>query len=196
VSQATLNTILAGIAAFTGVVGIWLSIRHNRERAREREEDRQLSEEQLRLAQEQAARLPSLEVSDVLLLEIKEVADNRLHELVRETEEERAEEERTRREYEARLEEIQRRSPPYARDVERWSLENEFRLFLMGDRMGDRYEGPLPDKVVRVSLVNRGKIAAFEITGTFRFEAAYLEPLGYFTAACRTSTDKGRSSWW
>jgi hypothetical protein len=62
-SQEVLNIILAGIAAFTGVVGIWLSIQHHRQRTKEREEDHRLAEEQLKLAQEQAELRPNLAVS-------------------------------------------------------------------------------------------------------------------------------------
>jgi sensor domain CHASE-containing protein len=69
VSHETLNTILAGIAALTGVVVVWLTIRYNRQRRREREEDRQLVEEQLELARDQAEMRPNLRVSEVRLLE-------------------------------------------------------------------------------------------------------------------------------
>ncbi len=63
VSQETLNTVLAGIAALTGVASIWLSIKHHRQRTAEREEDHLLAEEQLRLAQEQSELRPRLVVS-------------------------------------------------------------------------------------------------------------------------------------
>lgn len=72
-SQETLNTILAGVAALTGVVGIFLSLRYERNRCREREEDRLLVEEQLGLARYQAEMRPGLVVraydsDDALLL--------------------------------------------------------------------------------------------------------------------------------
>lgn len=42
---------------------------------------------------------------------------------------------------------------------------------------GEPYEGPLPDKVVRIELVNRGRTAAYEITGWIHFDPAHLEPV-------------------
>ena len=62
-SQETLNTILAGIAAASGLVTIYLSVKHHLQRTREREEDRRLAEQQLALAEEQAKLHPSLEVT-------------------------------------------------------------------------------------------------------------------------------------
>ena len=55
-SQETLSIVLSGVAAATGVVAIYLSVRHNRQRSREREEDRRLLEEQLALERDQADR--------------------------------------------------------------------------------------------------------------------------------------------
>lgn len=57
--QGTLNTILASIAALTGVIGILLTILYNRQRRREAITDRQLSQEQLELARDQAAGSPT-----------------------------------------------------------------------------------------------------------------------------------------
>lgn len=69
VSQDTVNTILAGIAAFTGVAGILLSILYNRQQTRERVKDRLLAEDQLGLARDQAEMRPNLRVVEVRLLE-------------------------------------------------------------------------------------------------------------------------------
>ena len=69
-SQETLNTVLSGIAAFTGLVAVGIAIhqilRHRSEREEDRrtaEEQRQRAEEQLRLARQQAEMRPDLEVS-------------------------------------------------------------------------------------------------------------------------------------
>ena len=59
-SQETLNTVLSGVAALAGVVGVFLTVWYERKRHGEREEDRRLAEEQLRLAREQSG--PRLEV--------------------------------------------------------------------------------------------------------------------------------------
>ncbi len=95
VSQETLNTVLAGVAALTGVVGILLTVRFNRQRTREREEDRLLAQEQLELAREQSARLPELVVTGVRLVGVDEVGE--VHDIVREVEEDRAQEEAARK---------------------------------------------------------------------------------------------------
>ena len=175
--QETLNTILAGIAALTGVIGIWLTIRYNRQRTREMAEDRLLAEEQLELARDQAARLPDLLVTGVRLVEVDEV--DVVRDLVREVAEERAEEKATRRAREAKRKELER-LPRLHRDVAMWDFDNKQRsAALHFDPF--RYEGPLPDKVVLVDLINQGRTTAFEISGTLYFEASHLEPLGYFS---------------
>jgi hypothetical protein len=58
-----LGLVLSGVAAVASVVDIVISIRHNRQAAREREEDRQLAEEQLALARQQAQMRPDLVVA-------------------------------------------------------------------------------------------------------------------------------------
>lgn len=67
-SQETLNTLLAGAAALASLVSVCLAVAHNRQRAREREEDRRLVEEQLALAREQHEMRPRLRVRSVRLL--------------------------------------------------------------------------------------------------------------------------------
>ncbi len=44
-----------------------------------------------------------------------------------------------------------------------------------------KYTGPPPDKIVQVNVANSGKVAAYEVTGWLTFDAAYWEPLPYFT---------------
>lgn len=113
-SQETLNIILAGIAALTGLVGIWLTVRYNRQQTRERKEDRQLAEHQLELAREQAAQVSRIELMEVSLRPLRDDAE--LFGWVRDTRREqtelrrkRAEEARQRQERERAQEERERR---------------------------------------------------------------------------------------
>jgi hypothetical protein len=69
-SQETLNTILSGIAAFTGFLAVSIAIhqilQHRKEREEDRrtaEEQRQRAEEQLSLARQQAELRPDFQVS-------------------------------------------------------------------------------------------------------------------------------------
>jgi len=43
------------------------------------------------------------------------------------------------------------------------------------------YDGPYPDKVLRVTLVNKGKTAALDISGQLYFDSTYLRPLDFPT---------------
>jgi hypothetical protein len=43
------------------------------------------------------------------------------------------------------------------------------------------YKGPIPDKLLEVTVVNEGKAAAYEVTGWLRLEASYLEPVPLFS---------------
>jgi flagellar biosynthesis/type III secretory pathway M-ring protein FliF/YscJ len=72
-SQETLNTILSGIAALTGLVAVGIAIhqilQHRKEREEDRrtaEEQRQRAEEQRALARQQSEMRPDLEVSVAL----------------------------------------------------------------------------------------------------------------------------------
>ena len=67
-SLEILSIVLSGAAAVTGVAAVCLSVRHNRQRGREREEDRRLVEEQIALAREQSEMRPRLRVRSVRLL--------------------------------------------------------------------------------------------------------------------------------
>jgi hypothetical protein len=44
------------------------------------------------------------------------------------------------------------------------------------------YEGPIPDKVLLITVVNEGKEAAYEVAGWLRLEASYLEPAKLFSS--------------
>lgn len=57
--------------------------------------------------------------------------------------------------------------------------------------MEDSYDGPLPDKVVQIKLVNQGRAAAYEVTGWVVFDTKYLQPLDYFLDG---DTDEGLDS--
>src|SRR5829696_1055233 len=70
-SQGTLNTVLAGIAAITGMISIVIAVRHNRQRTKEQEKDRRLVmeqkrliEQQLELSRDQASSLPLIELME------------------------------------------------------------------------------------------------------------------------------------
>src|SRR5215218_3497730 len=41
------------------------------------------------------------------------------------------------------------------------------------------YDGPYPDKVLRVTLGNKGKTAALDISGQLYFDSTYLRPLDF-----------------
>lgn len=167
---AAVGLLISGGALLFAVLA-WLSSRRSVGLS---ESSLEVSRRQLALAEEQAGMLPRLEVTAVHLVDIED-AGVEMQELVRTVEEERAEEERERRARAEKLETL-RNVPRQQREVEMWSYDNERRLL----RDPLRYEGPLPDKVIDLRLANRGKATAFRITGTLSFEAAHLEPLGYF----------------
>jgi hypothetical protein len=129
-----------------------------------------ISEEQLGLARQQVETRPVLEVTEVRLLEPEEAEG--VDELLREVEEERARE----REWAEKSEQVER-LPLAKRLLEEDELSEEYTdLFAK-----ERYQGPLPDKVVRVDLVNRGGAAAFGVAGWVYLESSHLEPLEYFS---------------
>jgi hypothetical protein len=41
------------------------------------------------------------------------------------------------------------------------------------------YEGPFPDKVLRITLVNRGRTAALDIAGQIFLDSNYVQPLDF-----------------
>lgn len=82
-----------------------------------------VSEEQLRLAQEQAEMRPELEVSEAELLDFLDAVKD-----------------------------------PQGRQVYYY------------------YDDPLPDKVLRISIVNRGRTPAHKISGWIYFDPDYLKP--------------------
>jgi hypothetical protein len=129
------------------------------------------SEEQLRLAREQAQTHPDLEVTAVRLLEPEEAEG--VSELLQGVEEERARE----REWEEKSQQIEQ-LPMVERLFEEDELSKEY-LDLFANK--NRYHGPLPDKVVRVDVTNRGESAAFGVKGWIYFESSHLKPLDYFS---------------
>ena len=156
-----------------------------RGQAKQQESQRQqeeLAQEQLRLAREQAEMRPVLEVTEVQLLEVEEVEE--LQYEVRSIQQERRELE------EARAEEQARTAQAEAVRQTREMLPNllpgiEFPhptppILPTPYPREDPYKGPLPDKVVQIELVNRGRTAAYEVTGWVLLNADYLEPLAYF----------------
>ncbi len=156
----------------------WLSSRRS---VRVAERTLVVSEEQLRLAGEWAGMRPDLEVTGVWLLEPEEAEGVRG--LLREVEEQRARE----GEWEEKSRQIEQ-LPMTERLFEEDRLIEEY-TDLSVERNG--YGGPLPDKVVRVGLANRGKTAAFGVAGRVYFESSHLEPLGYFSGDAKVSENRG-----
>lgn len=134
--QETLSIVLSGVAAATGVVAIYLSVRHNRQRSREREEDRRLLEEQLALARDQAEMRPNLRVVEVLLVDPDD--SDAMEGSV---------------------------DPPWIvklRNLREVSPLSMVSTFLQQGRL---YEELVEEKVVVVTLANEGKTAANLVTG-------------------------------
>lgn len=174
-SQEILNTILSGLAAFGGIaatlvggVTIWLAIRHNRQRRRERQEDRRLAEEQLALARQEALRHPDLKVVDISLVNAEKVEDV------------------------VRTREAQEKWPAA---LEKAKKEEENRQQTLGfylgawvralKEMGDysiqqaEYEGPCPDLVMSFELRNLGHRPAKDVEGGVKFDSNVLEPITF-----------------
>jgi hypothetical protein len=154
VDQQDLNIVLSSIAVLTGaiaavasVAGIWLSVRHNRQRGREREEDRRLVEEQLALAREQSGMRPHLWVRDIRLLhpDDSEALEGSV-------------------------------DPPWVnmlRNIREVGPLAMATTFIQQRRLHDR---SAEDKVVVVEVANEGKTAAHLMTGWVYLDARRLEP--------------------
>lgn len=152
--QQTLNTVLSSIAAFTGAVaaiaaaiGVWLSMRHNRQRGREREEDRRLVEEQLALARDQAEMRPHLRVRDVHLLDPgdSEELDGSVE-------------------------------PRWVNRLRNVGRANPLDLVTTFVQQGRLMDTSAKDKAVVVEIANEGKTAAHLLTGWIYLDAGRLEP--------------------
>lgn len=147
-SQETLNTILAGVAALTGVAGILLSARYNRKQTREREEDRQLAEEQLELARGQAEMRPNLRVVEVRVIDQDEsdVMEGAVDPS-----------------WITKLRAL-KESPPLSM----------ISTFLSHRRLHDE---PYSERVVLITLANDGKQAAYVVTGWIYLKVGTFVPL-------------------
>lgn len=150
-SQETLNILLSGVAALTGVAAVCLSIWHNRQRSREREEDRRLVEEQLTLAREQSEMRPLLRVRDVRLL--------------------------VPRDSEALDGSVEPRWVNRLRNVGKVNPLDLVMTFLQQGRLMDTLA---IDKAVVVEIANEGKAAAHLMTGWVYLDADRLEPIKPF----------------
>ncbi len=145
--QQTLNTVLAGVAALASAVTVYLTIAHNRQRGKEREEDRRLVEEQLTLARDQVEMRPDLCVVDVSL---------------REPDDSDAMEGSVDPHWIAKLRNL--------REVSPLSMVSTFL------QQGRLYDKTIGEKVVVVTLANKGRTAAHVVTGWVHLEAHRLEP--------------------
>jgi hypothetical protein len=162
---------LVGVLVGSGtLIFAFLAWSSSRKSARMAQRALEISEEQLRLTREQAEMRPYLEVTEVRLLEPEDAEG--VSELLREVEEQRARE----RAWEEKSKQIER-MPITRRLFEEDEMSREYTDL----SVENGYEGPLPDKVVRVNVINRGKSVAFAVTGLVYFESSHLEPLGYFS---------------
>ena len=138
---------MSGVAAVAAVVGVWLSVRHNRQRGREREEDRRLLEEQLALARDQAEMRPRLRVRDVRLLDPGDA--------------------------EALDGSVESQWVNKLRNVGKVNPLDLVTTFVQQGRLMD---ASVKDKTVVVEIVNEGKTAARLLTGWIYLDAGRLEP--------------------
>lgn len=150
----------------------------------------EVQDRQLQLQEEQAAMIPRLEVSDIRFYRPEDSSEVR--DVLREVEQNRrkderertAEEERKRKsaEWEQKQAEKRRNEPFYRPD---WTEVNPYRdygMYMYSDPLlsgGHRYDGPKPNAVLDFQIVNKGKTAAHDISGTLRLEASYLNPLDF-----------------
>lgn len=146
-----LSILLSAVAAVAAVVGVWLSVRHNRQRGRERDEDRRLVEEQLALARQQSEMQPRLRVRSVRLL--------------------------SPRDWEAVEGSVDPRWISGLRNlrenIKKADLLAIATAFIQQGRLMERSAG---DKVVVVEIGNEGKTAAHLTTGWVYLDASRLEP--------------------
>lgn len=140
-----------------------------------------LAEEQLTLARKEAENRPVLEVSAMHLIDPTHV------DTVMETVQERNEWLDDWAQYEREVENYERTRAdaptvgamylslgPYPRAPDSLRLWNNPLLLAQQD-----YEGPLPDWVLRVTVVNKGKIAALDVSGQLYLDPDHLVPLDF-----------------
>lgn len=158
-----LGLLVAGISALFGYLA-WRSARTSV----------RVSEEQLRLAEEQSEQRPALEVVSLLWAFPKSsiIEKVRLVEKVRQRKNLEPEEGKPLSPSDLLSRVVTQKYPapeeiPTPEDV-------------VAEREAEDYTGPLPDTVLEVILVNRGRIAASEITGWLYFDPACVKPLEFF----------------
>lgn len=149
-----------------------------------------LGREQLKLARKEAERHPILRVSAMHLTDATEVYE--IMDTAKERKEwlnELASYELAKQQYEKQRKAIEKQHEhsPLAANIQRhdlykiapqdpsiFRLHNEPLLFAKQD-----YDGPFPDMVLRVTLVNKGKVAALDISGQLYVNSSHLEPLDF-----------------
>lgn len=193
---AIVSAVGAVIAAATGVTSVILNRRGNTLTY----QGNDVQDRVLQLQEEQAAMIPRLEVSDIRFYKpedspevwdvLQEVEQNR-----RKDERERvAEEERRRKSIEwerQKKEKVKEREndPIYHRfnpiDKSGVSDINPYGNIMMPvyrgalQFRGHRYDGPLPNAVLDFQIINKGKTAAHDISGTLTLEASCFQPLDF-----------------
>jgi len=177
-----LTLLFAFLAVAVGVVYGEITRRGQRRQQESQRKQEELAQEQLSLAHAQAEMRPILEVSEVRLLEVEEIEElqeevtiieKRRRELEKESADELA------REAQAEAVRQERKMFP---SIPSWSdlAQPTPPILPTPYAREDPYEGSLPNKVVQIELVNRGRTAAYEVTGWVLFDADYIEPLDYF----------------
>ena len=139
--------------------------------------------EQLRLARRQAENRPVLEVSAMDLINPAHV--DAVVDTVRERREWLNEWERYEREKQER--ERKRADAPTIGSVSLGSLDFRPSLMAPDSIRGNNsllieqqdYQGPSPDRALRVTVVNKGKTAALDVSGQLYLDPAHLEPFDF-----------------
>lgn len=146
-----MSILLSSVAAATGMAAVSLSVWHNRQRSKEREEDRRLVEEQLALAREQSEMRPRLRVTQVRLLDPRD--SEALEGSV---------------------------DPPWVnrlknmrKNIRKAGTLAVVTAFLQQGRLIDESAG---DKAVIVEIANEGNTSAHLMIGWIYLEARHLEP--------------------
>lgn len=159
----------------------------------------EVQDRQLQLQEEQAAMIPRIEVSDIRFYRPEDSSEFR--DVLREVEQNRRKDERDRSAEEERKRkyaEWEQQKKEKEKERENDSLYYRFNpidKYGISDRNpyekmtipmpdptrygGYRYDGPKPDAVLDFQIINRGKTAAHDISGTLRLEAFWLQPVNF-----------------
>lgn len=161
---------LSAVAAVAGVHAVVLTRQGNR-----------TADEQLRLQREQAAMIPRLRVADIRFLRsdaVDEVRDT-LRKIEAGKRQARAEQEAYEREMDAWQQEQER---PGASRLNPQPMSPERRRLMMDPSVYPEryYEGPTPTAILDFRLVNDGKMAASDISGTLLLQHPDLQPIEGF----------------